>query len=61
MKTVRILLVDDENDALQAMALGLRAPEREILTSDSRNKAIRLIKTEKPHIVVTDLKLVAMF
>jgi DNA-binding NtrC family response regulator len=55
---IRILLVDDEQDALDAMRLSLSADaSTDILTSNSRNSAINLIKNENLDIVVTDLKL----
>jgi DNA-binding NtrC family response regulator len=58
MDKLKILLVDDEKDALEAMRMGLE-PEKsyEILTSLSRNEAINIIKSSSIDIVVTDLKL----
>ncbi len=58
MNTLRILLVDDEKDALDAMRMGLDSENSyEIVTSLSRNEAINIIKSSSIDIVVTDLKL----
>ncbi|HNY90905.1 MAG TPA: sigma-54 dependent transcriptional regulator [bacterium] len=57
MNPVRILLVDDETDTLQALKLGLEDEGYNILTSPSRNEALTITKNEELDIVITDLKL----
>ena len=58
MEPLKILLVDDEKDALDAMQMGLESENSyEIVTSLSRNEAINIIKSSPIDIVVTDLKL----
>lgn len=58
MEKVRILVIDDEVDALDAMRMGLEDEVSwDILTASSRNNAINIIKEKQPEIVVTDLKL----
>ena len=57
MNPVRILLVDDETDTLQALKLGLEDEGYDILTSPSRNEALTITKNEELDIVITDLKL----
>ncbi|HOC25360.1 MAG TPA: sigma-54 dependent transcriptional regulator [bacterium] len=57
MNPVRILLVDDETDTLQALKLGLEDEGYDILTSPSRNEALTITKNEALDIVITDLKL----
>ena len=58
MEKLKVLLVDDEKDALDAMQMGLEVEKSyEIMTSLTRNDAINIIKTSSIDIVVTDLKL----
>jgi two-component system, NtrC family, response regulator AtoC len=57
MKAIKILLVDDEVDTLQALKLGLEDEEYAIFTAPSRNEALNLAKSEELDIVITDLKL----
>jgi len=58
-ESVKILLVDDEVDALDAMRMGLSSDSRfKVVTATSRNTAINTLKFEENiGIVVTDLKL----
>ena len=57
MNPVRILLVDDETDTLQALKLGLEDEGYIILTAPSRNEALSITKSAELDIVITDLKL----
>lgn len=59
MEMIKILIVDDEIDALDAMRIGLSSDRRfKIHTATSRNAAINSLKFEENiDIVVTDLKL----
>jgi len=58
MQKIKLLLVDDEKDTLDAMRMGLENENSyEISTSLSRNDAINILKSSAIDIVVTDLKL----
>lgn len=57
MIPVKILLVDDETETLQALQLGLEDEAYSILTASSRNEGLQRIKSEEFDIVITDLKL----
>jgi len=58
MEKIKILIVDDEKDTLEAMQMGLQLQKKyNILTADSRNDAINKIKKESIDVIVTDLKL----
>ena len=57
MNPVKILLVDDEADTLQALRLGLEDEGYDILTSPSRNEALTIANNEELDMVITDLKL----
>ena len=53
MKT-KVLLVDDEPDFLDVMQQAVCSWGYEVVLADSGNKALAVIKTEKPNIVVLD-------
>ncbi len=58
MNKIKILIIDDDLDALDAMRLGLEKENTwEIMTASSRNAALNEMKDNLPDIVVTDLKL----
>lgn len=57
MDLLRLLIVDDERDALEALELGLSDPGWSIATAGSRQAALRHLKSEAVDIVVTDLRL----
>ena len=58
MDKLKLLIIDDEKDALEAMRMGLETDKSyEIVTSFSRNDAINIIKSKPIDIVITDLKL----
>lgn len=58
MNLLKVLLVDDEQDALEAMQTGLQAEKNyRILTASSCKEALKKIKTGKVDLIVTDLKL----
>ena len=53
----KILLVDDEPDVLQPVAFRLTKSGYDIVTATNGEKAIEMIKTEKPDLVLLDLRL----
>jgi len=52
---VRVLLVDDEPDALELVSEVLRANGAEVLTVLSAQKALALLPNARPHVVVSDI------
>jgi DNA-binding NtrC family response regulator len=57
-EAIKILLIDDESDALDAMRMGLSSIKSlQALTTTSRNEAINILKNDAVDIVLTDLKL----
>ena len=57
MNPIKILLVDDEIDTLQALQMGLKDEAYIILSAPSRNEALNIIRAEALDVVITDLKL----
>ncbi|MEJ2635310.1 MAG: sigma-54 dependent transcriptional regulator [Calditrichia bacterium] len=54
---LKLLIVDDEVDALNALKMGLEGNGYQIATATSRKEALNYLKTSDADIVVTDLKL----
>ena len=59
---LQILLVDDENDALEALEWKLNnyIDNVEVTTCDSPVKAIKIINEEKPDVVFLDIQMPEM-
>lgn len=53
----KILVVDDEESILDLVSMLLKREGYEVLTADSGNKALDVINTNKPDLVVLDLML----
>lgn len=53
----RILIVDDDDDIREGMALAIRAEGAEILTAEDGNAAIALWRSHGPDAVVLDMML----
>ena len=53
----RILLVDDDKDLLQLIALRLRAAGYSVRTAESAEAALASLSAERPHLVVSDLRM----
>lgn len=53
----KILLVDDEPDVLKPVAFRLTASGYDVVTAINGEKAVEMIKTEKPDLVLLDLRL----
>lgn len=53
----KILFVDDEPDVLKTVAFRLTRSGYEIITAVSGEKAIEILKTEKPDLILLDLRL----
>ena len=56
----RILLVDDDKDLLQLIALRLRAAGYAVRTAESGGAALASLSAERPHLVVSDLRMQGM-
>ncbi len=57
MSKLKILLLDDDADALGALKMGLENNGFEITTAISQKEGLRILKTETFDVVVSDLKL----
>ncbi len=53
----KILVVDDEPDILKVVTFRLRKAGYEIITAEDGQKALNLIKTQRPDLVLLDLRL----
>ena len=56
----RILVVDDDQDILRLLAMRLQTAGYEVETAPSAEKALALAAANKPHLVVTDLRMGGM-
>ena len=56
----KILLVDDDKDLLQLIALRLRAAGYAVRTAESAEAALASLSAERPHLVVSDLRMHGM-
>jgi CheY-like chemotaxis protein len=54
---VRVLLVDDEPDALDLVTEVLRANGAEVVTAISARQALALLPTTRPHVLVSDISM----
>jgi len=57
MYRLRVLIVDDEEDTVQALNIGLKDTGYLIKTTTKFNDAINILRSEEMDVVVTDLKL----
>lgn len=57
MNEMKILIVDDEEDTLKALEIGLKAEAFEVFAVPSHNEAINILKSTELDVVVTDLRL----
>ena len=57
---LNILLVDDEPDFMEPLAFWLRAKGYYVLIADIGEKAIQMVKEQKPHIVFLDIVMPCM-
>jgi DNA-binding NtrC family response regulator len=56
----KLLIVDDEQSILDSLTRALNGQGYELLTSPDPLKALELVKTETPPVVITDLKMPGM-
>jgi PAS domain S-box-containing protein len=55
LQDVSILVVDDEKDILEAMAIGLGRYGARVATASSASEALDALKRERPHVLVADI------
>lgn len=55
-----ILYVDDEPSALESIKMGLEEKGYTILTAESGSKALEILKTHTPDLIMTDLRMQPM-
>ena len=60
MRRKRILLVDDEKDALHALELMLQESGYAVYTAASAEEGLRYMRAIHPHLLMVDFKLPAM-
>jgi len=60
MKKVRILYIDDEEEALSAMKIGLEDRGYEVTTALSGEDALGTLKKQTPDVIITDLRMTPM-
>jgi CheY-like chemotaxis protein len=60
MKKLRILYIDDEEEALSAMKIGLEERGYEVTTAVSGEDALGTLKKETPDVIITDLRMTPM-
>ncbi len=59
-KKATILVVDDDHDLLRMLGLRLRSVGYEVITVDNGEKALDALTVNRPHLVITDLKMEGM-
>ncbi|MCQ9204780.1 MAG: response regulator [Omnitrophica bacterium] len=59
-KSIKILLVDDEEDFRQLMAFWLESKGYAILTASNGQEAVKVVKNEAPDIIFLDLHMPVM-
>lgn len=59
-KEIRILLVDDEPDILEIIGYNLSAEGYQIFTAKNGEKAVKVAKKKKPHLIVLDVMMPEM-
>ncbi|MBI5020073.1 MAG: response regulator [Ignavibacteriales bacterium] len=57
---IKILYVDDEVDALHALKLGLEDRGFEVLISETGADALEILRSEKPDVIIADLRMTPM-
>jgi CheY-like chemotaxis protein len=60
MKKLRILYIDDEEEALSSMKIGLEERGYEVTTALSGEDALGTLKKQTPDVIITDLRMTPM-
>jgi DNA-binding response OmpR family regulator len=56
----RVLVVDDEPDAVELLQEFLTAKGYEVLTASDGEEALRKVKEERPHVILLDVRMPRM-
>jgi len=56
----RVLVVDDEPDALELLQAFLEAKGYEVLTASDGEEALQKVKEERPHLILLDVRMPKM-
>ena len=56
----RVLVVDDEPDAVELLQEFLTAKGYEVCTAEDGEEALRLVKEERPHLILLDIRMPKM-
>ena len=56
----KILVIDDEKPTLSMFELLLGAMDYDVITAEKGTEGIELFKKERPHVVLTDIKMPGM-
>jgi PAS domain S-box-containing protein len=57
LRGIRVLLVDDEPDALELVSEVLRAQGADVMTAISAQQALALLPNARPHVLVSDISM----
>jgi CheY-like chemotaxis protein/two-component sensor histidine kinase len=57
---IKVLVVDDEPDARELLRRVLDQCEADVITAKSGKEALELVRTEKPHVIVSDIGMPGM-
>jgi DNA-binding response OmpR family regulator len=56
----RVLVVDDEPDAVELLQEFLAAKGYEVLTATGGEEALRIVREERPHLILLDVRMPGM-
>lgn len=60
MTKIRVLYIDDEEEALHSMKIGLEERGYEVYTALSGEVALDVLKKENPDVIIADLRMTPM-
>ena len=60
MEKKKILVVDDEHDALLVLSSAISAREYDVITADNGPEAVRLARREHPDLIILDIMMPEM-
>src|SRR5207344_1915055 len=57
---IRVLAIDDDSDSRELILLTVRAADADVIAVSSAAKALDVIQTFRPHVVISDLAMPGM-
>ena len=60
MAKIRILYIDDEEEALNSMKIGLEERDYVVFTAGTGEDALQVLKKQTPDVIITDLRMTPM-